>query len=92
MELTQEQKEYQLLMDFQQTFGSEQGKRVLEKLSKFCLEKQSCYTSNNSHETAFNEGARSVILYIRRNIERKIETESELNALNEKENENSGTA
>ncbi len=59
----------QMIIDWHTTFDSESGKRVLDRLSKFCLEKQSCYTQGDSHETAFNEGARSVILEIRRRLE-----------------------
>jgi hypothetical protein len=84
-ELTEQQKVHQSIIDWQTAFGSDSGLRVLDRLSKFCLEKQSTYTPNNQYETAFNEGARSVILYINRMLERNPQTETQLDTLNQKE-------
>lgn len=81
----EEQNIQQSIIDWQTTFGSDCGLRVLERLSKFCLEKQSTYTPDNQYETAFNEGARSVILYINRMLERNPQTEVQLDTLNKKE-------
>lgn len=56
----------QLVMDFLNTFGSEGGKRVLERLSKLCNENEPTYVDGNTHGTAYKEGQRSVILHIRK--------------------------
>lgn len=55
----------QLIRDFQGAFDAPEGKRVLENLSKECLETVSTFVLGNQHGTAFNEGKRYVILYIR---------------------------
>lgn len=54
----------QLFMDYQGTFGTAEGKRVLEHLSKLCYEHEATLTSTFSG-TAYREGMRRVILYIR---------------------------
>lgn len=55
----------QLIRDFQGTFGTPEGKRVLDELSKECFEGRNTFVLNNPDGTAFNEGKRYVILYIR---------------------------
>lgn len=52
-------------MDFQNTFTSEGGKRVLGRLSEFCNENKPTYVDQNSMGTIYKEGQRSVILHIR---------------------------
>ena len=54
----------QLIMDFQSTFTSEGGKRVLERLSVLCNENEPTYVDNNALGTAYKEGQRSIILHI----------------------------
>lgn len=51
-------------MDFQNTFTSEGGKRVLERLSELCNENEPTYVDGNTHGTTYKEGQRSVILHI----------------------------
>jgi hypothetical protein len=85
MEISEQQKEQQVIADWKMTFTPDFAQRTLSRLSKFCLEKQTCYTQGDSHETAFNEGARSVILEIRRQLERNPMVEKQLETLNEKE-------
>lgn len=62
-------KEQLLAQDFQHIFAAEDGKRVLKNLSAFCMERRSTYTAGDAYHTAFNEGARTVILEIRRYLE-----------------------
>ena len=62
----------QLVMDFMTTFTSEGGARVLDNLSKFCYENESTYKGTDTHGTAFQEGARSVILYIRSQLKKDL--------------------
>jgi len=54
--------------DYKLAFGSESGHRVLEDLSRFCLENRQTFDPNNMYMAAFNEGARSVILKIRKEM------------------------
>lgn len=54
----------QLIKDYQGTFGTEEGKRVLEHLSGLCYEHKATLTPTFS-ETAYREGMRRVILHIR---------------------------
>ena len=51
--------------DFLNTFSPDRGKSVLDYLSKYCLEKSSTFDKESPYMSAFNEGARSVILEIR---------------------------
>jgi len=51
--------------DFLNTFGSAHGLKTLKYLSDYCLEKEQTYDRTSDRKTAFNEGARSVILEIR---------------------------
>ena len=55
--------------DFQHSFKSGPGKRTLAKLSDFCLEHRSTYVEGDGRKSDFNEGARSVIIEIRRWLE-----------------------
>ena len=51
--------------DFLQTFsGSPQGERTYDHLSKFCLKKGCTFDRDSARKSAFNEGARAVILEI----------------------------
>ena len=69
-------------MDFQNTFTSEGGKRVLGRLSVLCNENEPTYVDNNALGTAYKEGQRSIILHIGKmlvknpNIERQTEARS----------------
>ncbi len=67
--------------DFMESFESPSGKRVYTYLSRFCLENRTAYVEGSPHKTSFNEGARSVILEIRRWLDMdltKLSKESEL--------------
>ena len=55
----------QLQKDYKIVFGSDEGQRVLDDISKRCHESSTTYSKDNSHETAFLEGQRSVILFIK---------------------------
>ncbi len=50
--------------DVQVLFGTELGKRVLWQLMKFCRMVDNTHVKGDSHESAFLEGRRSVILWI----------------------------
>jgi hypothetical protein len=51
--------------DIKETFATEHGERVLKLLSKKCRENEPTYTANSALHTAYQEGMRSVILYLR---------------------------
>jgi hypothetical protein len=51
--------------DFLFTFGGARGTRVLETLSKYCMEHDNTFVECSARKSDFNEGARSVILEIR---------------------------
>ena len=55
----------QLRKDYQIVFGSDEGKRVLEDISIRCHESSTTFSKDNSHETAFLEGQRSISLFIK---------------------------
>lgn len=52
------------LRDYRQTFGTQAGRRVLGDLFRSYLYKQS-HVSGDPYQTAFNEGARHVVLKLR---------------------------
>jgi hypothetical protein len=55
----------QLRKDYKIVFGSDEGKRVLEDISIRCHESSTTFSKDNSHETAFLEGQRSISLFIK---------------------------
>ena len=61
----------QLQEDYKITFGSEQGQRVLDDLSKRCHEFNTTHINGDSHESAFFEGQRSILIWIKNIINSK---------------------
>lgn len=51
--------------DYQEVFGGPHGKRVLADLAKQCFENDLTFVPGESDKSAFNEGRRFVMLYIR---------------------------
>ena len=66
-----EKKLKQLQSDYKITFGSDEGKRVLEDISIRCHERTTTFSKDNSHETAFLEGQRWVSLFIKAMLKSK---------------------
>jgi hypothetical protein len=64
--MDREDRTKQLIVDMIGTFDTPEGKRALEELSHFCTEHAPTYKAGDTHGSAFQEGARSVILYIRK--------------------------
>ena len=56
----------QAILDFKGTFATEEGERVLKNLSNICHEKDTTFVPDDALSSAFCEGARFVILHIRR--------------------------
>ena len=63
--MDREDKAKQQIKDVLGTFGTEEGKRVIEMLSEKCRENTATYTAGDTHHTAYLEGMRSVMIYIR---------------------------
>ena len=61
----------QLTIDYKQTFGSESGQRVLDDLKKRCSFETTTFVKGDSHESAFLEGTRSVVLFIKNMLNKK---------------------
>ena len=63
----------QLTIAYKQIFNSDNGKKVLEDLEKRCSYHTTTHIKGDSHESAFLEGARSVILFIKNILTKKLE-------------------
>jgi len=61
----------QLEIDYKTTFGSESGQRVLEDLKKRCSFNSTTHIKGDSHESAYLEGSRSVVLFVNNMINKK---------------------
>jgi len=61
----------QLEIAYKQTFSSDTGKEVLEDLKKRCSFYNTTHIKGDSHESAFLEGTRSVILFINNMLNKK---------------------
>ena len=61
----------QLIKDYKICFGSDEGKNVLSDLAKRCHEFVTTHDKSNSHETAFLEGQRSVLIFIKNMVNKK---------------------
>ena len=55
----------QLIKDYQIIFGTDEGKRVLDDISKRCHEFNTTHVKGDSHESAFFEGQRSIMVFIK---------------------------
>ena len=66
-----EKKLAQLRKDYKIVFGSEEGLRVLDDISKRCHEFNSTHCKGDSHESAFFEGQRSIMVFIKSIIKSK---------------------
>ena len=63
--MDQNKKLLELKNDYRITFNSEQGQRVLNDLEKRCHEFVTTFSKDSSHETAFLEGQRSTLIFIK---------------------------
>ena len=61
----------QLVIDYKTTFGSESGQRVLEDLKKRCSFETTTFVKGDSHERAFLEGKRSMVLFLNNMLNKK---------------------
>ena len=65
----------QLVIAYKQVFNSDNGKNVLEDLERRCSYHTTTHIKGDSHESAFLEGTRSVILFIKNMLNKKHEEE-----------------
>jgi|TARA_R100000329_G_C7463936_1_gene163404 acyl-CoA-binding protein len=61
----------QLIISYKQVFTSDHGKKVLEDLEKRCSFNATTHVKGDSHESAFLEGTRSVVLFIKNMLNKK---------------------
>ena len=62
-----------LIKNYKIVFSSDDGKKVIEDLEKRCHEFVTTHDKNNSHETAFLEGQRSVLIFMKSMINKNLE-------------------
>ena len=60
-----------LIKDYKICFSSEEGKGVLFDLERRCHEFVTTHAKENSHESAFLEGQRSVLIFIKNMVNKK---------------------
>jgi len=63
----------QLTIAYKQIFNSDNGKKVLEDLEKRCSYHTTTHIKGDSHESAFLEGTRSVVLFVKNMLTKKLE-------------------
>ncbi len=61
----QEKKLKQLRQDYKIVFGTDEGKKVLDDISIRCHEFNTTHVKGDSHEFAFFEGQRSIMVFIK---------------------------
>ena len=60
-----------LIKNYKICFSSEEGKKVILDLEKRCHEFVTTHDKSNSHESAFLEGQRSVLIFIKNMINKE---------------------
>jgi hypothetical protein len=61
----------QLVKDYKITFGSDEGKRILDDLKKRSHFYNTTHVKGDSHESAFYEGQRSLVVFIENILNQK---------------------
>ena len=65
------QKIKDLIKQYKTIFGSDDGKMVMEDLEKRCFYNVTTFAKGDTNETAFYEGQRTVLLFIKSMINHK---------------------
>ena len=60
-----------LVNNYKTVFGSDEGKTVMSDLEKRCFYNATTFSKDSSNETAYYEGQRSVLLFIKAMISKK---------------------
>ena len=66
-----------LINHYKIVFGSDECKSVLEDLERRCFYNVTTFSKGDTNETAFFEGQRTVLLFIKGMLNKKIEKEKE---------------
>jgi hypothetical protein len=61
----------QLKADYKFIFNTEEGKRILDDLKKRCHFHNTTHVKGDSHESAFYEGQRSMVVFMENLINQK---------------------
>ena len=61
----------QLRENYQQTFSTDEGKQVLSDLEKRCHFYATTNVKGESHESAYMEGQRSILLFIKQMLQKE---------------------
>jgi hypothetical protein len=61
----------QLKENYQQVFSTDEGKQVLSDLEKRCHYHTSTNVKGDSHESAYQEGQRSILLFIKQMLQKE---------------------
>ena len=61
----------QLIKNYKFVFGSDEGKRILDDLAKRCHEFVTTHDKQSATESAFLEGQRSVLIFIKNMVNKK---------------------
>ena len=62
----------QLAVAYKQVFESDNGQKVLEDIEKRCSFYTTTHIKGDSYESAFLEGTRSVVLFIKNMLNKKL--------------------
>ena len=68
----QQEKVNELIKNYKLTFETESGAKVLEDLQRRCHMFTTTNVKSDSHESAFNEGQRAVMLFVMSMLKRNI--------------------
>tara|TARA_B100000282_G_scaffold294674_1_gene272287 strand:+ start:237 stop:467 length:231 start_codon:yes stop_codon:yes gene_type:complete len=60
-----------LVNNYKTVFGSDEGKTVMSDLEKRCFYNATTFSKDSSNETAYYEGQRSVLLFIKAMINKE---------------------
>ena len=60
-----------LVNNYKTVFGSDEGKNVMSDLEKRCFYNATTFSKDSSNETAYYEGQRSVLLFIKAMINKE---------------------
>lgn len=78
----------QKIRDTQRVFLSPEGANVLADLSRLCFENRTTFFGDSERMSAFTEGKRAVMLYIRALVAAKLEEVEPAKALTEEDRDN----
>jgi len=73
MQNNNNQKIKDLIKQYKTVFGSDDGKMVMDDLEKRCFYNVTTFAKGDTNETAFYEGNRNVLLFIKSMINHKEE-------------------